>query len=82
LALVQYNECENHLNDSMFSVYLSIFLYKEIGKHLHISFDDFINRPKYEIELIIKTMNEYMEKKNKDTKNILDSIKQEIPKKE
>lgn len=44
-----------------------------------MSFDDFINRPKYEIEIMIKILNDYDDKRNKVTDNLLKNIQKEVP---
>lgn len=45
--------------------YLSIFLYKDIGKKLNISFDEYLDRPLYEIEAIHRIVDEVDKKKSK-----------------
>lgn len=66
----------NHLYDG----YLNVFLFREIGKHLNMSFDDFINRPKYEIEAILRIIDSYSKKKASTENNILNDLKNSVPK--
>lgn len=49
-------------------------MYREIGKKLNMSFDDFINRPKYEIEMMMKVISDVDAKKNKVSENMLQSL--------
>ncbi len=60
---------KNYLYDG----YLKTFIYRDVGKMLNISFDDFLNRPRYEIERILQITNEINEKKIKSTE---DSMKE------
>lgn len=74
LASVQFNEAENYLKDYIYDSYLATFLYKDLGKKLNMSFDDFINRPRYEIESILRVVNEVDIQKNKINESILQNL--------
>jgi hypothetical protein len=81
LASVQFNESENFLKDSIYEAYLSTFLYREIGKKLNISFDDFLNRPKYEIEMMVRIISEVDDKRNKINATMLENLEKAKPNK-
>lgn len=71
---MQFNEAENYLKDSLYEAYLSTFLHRDISKKLGMSFDDFINRPKYEIDSMLKLIDEIDKKKNALNENMLKSL--------
>lgn len=50
---------------------------KDLGKKLNMSFDEFINRPRYEIELILKVVDELDKKKNAINENLLNNLANE-----
>lgn len=74
LSSVRFNEAEQYLDNFLYDEYLSIFVYKEIGKKLGMSFDDFLNRPKYEINKILKIIEEVDAKKSETYSNVLNDL--------
>lgn len=64
----------------MYDGYLSTFLFKELGKKLGMSFDDFLNRPKFEIESIIRVVDETDKKKDNINKTVLKELEDSAPK--
>lgn len=56
---------------------MELYIYREINKYLGITFDDFISRPRYEIKLILKNINKFLDKKNKLTSEIMENITKE-----
>jgi len=46
----------------------------DIGKKLNISFDEFLNKPKYEIESILRVTEEVDKKKNSINENIVKDL--------
>ena len=80
LALVQYNPAENYLRDFLYDGYLTTFLMKELGKKLGMSFDDFLNRPKYEITEMLRIVDEVDKKKNKVSEQVLKDLEDAKPK--
>ena len=86
LDSVKYNVAEEFDKDFIYDGYLRLFLYRELGKKLNISFDDFINRPRYEINRILRIVDEIDKKKmnasekiikeleSKDVKNMKDDL--------
>ena len=61
---------KNYLYDG----YLSTFIYREIGKKLNISFDEFLARPRYEIESIIRIVEDIDRKKMRANENALTEL--------
>jgi hypothetical protein len=45
-----------------------------------MSFDDFLNHPRYQIESMIKVINNFDSKKEEITKNVLKNIDSSVPK--
>ena len=52
LASVTFHEAERYMHNYLYEKYLSSFMYRNIGAKLNISFDDYIDRPRYDIETI------------------------------
>lgn len=53
---------------------------KELGKKLGMSFDDFLNRPKYEITEMLRIVDEVDKKKNKVSEQVLKVLEDAKPK--
>ena len=53
---------------------------KELGKKLGMSFDDFLNRPKYEITEMLRIVDEVDKKKNKVSEQVLKELEDTKPK--
>ena len=77
---MQYNPAENYLRDFLYDGYLTTFLMKELGKKLGMSFDDFLNRPKYEITEMLRIVDEVDKKKNKVSEQVLKDLEDAKPK--
>lgn len=67
LSGVLFNEAENYIKDGLYEAYMRTYLYKDIGKKLGISFDEFISRPRHQIESIVRVIDEFSKTKEKDT---------------
>lgn len=80
MALVQFNHAENYLKDYLWDGYLSTFIMKELGKKLGMSFDDFLNRPKFEIVEILRVVDEVDKKKNQVNAQVLKELENAKPK--
>lgn len=61
---------KNYLYDG----YLKTFIYRDVGKTLNISFDEFLNRPRYEIERMLQITNDINEKKLKSTEESMKEL--------
>ena len=53
---------------------------KELWKKLGMSFDDFLNRPKYEITEMLRIVDEVDKKKNKVSEQVLKDLEDAKPK--
>lgn len=53
---------------------------KELGKKLGMSFDDFLNRPKFEIVEMLRVVDEVEKKKNQVNTQILKELENAKPK--
>lgn len=80
MALVQFNPAENYLKDYLWDGYLSTFIMKELGKKLGMSFDDFLNRPKFEIVEMLRVVDEVDKKKNRVNEQVLKDLENAKPK--
>ena len=80
LALVQFNPAENYLKDFLWDGYLSTFIMRELGKKLGMSFDDFLNRPKFEIVEMLRVVEEVDKKKNRVNEQVLKDLENAKPK--
>lgn len=68
------------MRDFLYDGYLTTFLMKELGKKLGMSFDDFLNRPKYEITEMLRIVDEVDKKKNKVSEQVLKDLEDAKPK--
>lgn len=68
------------MRDFLYDGYLTTFLMKELGKKLGMSFDDFLNRPKYEITEMLRIVDEVDKKKNKVSEQVLKELEDTKPK--
>lgn len=80
LASVQFNDSEDYLSKTLYEGYLSTFIYRDLGKKLHMSFDDFINRPRHEIEMMIRVVEEADKKKIKINEGLVKDLEASTPK--
>ena len=76
LSSVAFYEAENYLSDYVYETYLNVYLYNEINKRLNMSFDEFLSRPKCEIEMILKVIQNF----NKKTTPIKENLIKELQK--
>lgn len=58
----------------MFEAYFETFLYKDVHKKTGMTFDEFIGRPRHEIESIVRVLDDFTNKKEKATKSIIDKL--------
>lgn len=65
LGAIRFNESENFMKEYLYDSYLMTYLHKQIGKLLNLSFDEYLNRPKYQIDAIHRTVDEYNRIKQK-----------------
>ncbi len=53
---------------------------RELGKKLGMSFDDFLNRPKFEIVEMLRVVDEVDKKKNRVNEQVLKDLENAKPK--
>lgn len=80
LASVQFNESEDYLSRTLYEGYLSTFLYRDLGKKLNMSFDDFLNRPRHEIQMMMGIIEEVDKKKLKVNESLAQDLQAQVPK--
>ena len=74
MASVSFHDCENYRQDGLHDNYLRTFLYKDVHKKLGISFDDYLSRPRSEIEAINRVIDEIDKQRNEANKKAMDDI--------
>lgn len=77
---MQFNEKENFFTDGLYEGYLSTFIYRDIGKKLNMSWDDFISRPRHEIEIMLKVIEEADKRKQRINETLMKDLEQSVPK--
>jgi hypothetical protein len=77
LASVQYNKCENYIDHYLFESYLEVFLYKGVHKYTGLNFDDFLDRPRYEIEKILHVLEGFRKKESSITDDAIGKLQKE-----
>lgn len=77
LASVQYNKCENHVDHYLYESYLEMFLYKSVYKHTGLTFDDFLDKPRYEIEKIMRVLEGFRKKESSITDDAISKLQKE-----
>lgn len=74
MSSVQFHKAEQYLNNYLYDGYLSTFIYRDLGKVLNMSFDEFISRPKYEIEKFIKIADDVQKKRMSTSDSIIKKL--------
>lgn len=74
LSGVMHHDTEKYLDGYLYDNYLSTFLYKEIYARTGLSFDDFLDKPRFEIEKIFKLVDEYNSKKSTIANNLVNDL--------
>lgn len=64
----------------LFEGRLRNYIYKDILKMTGITFDDYLARPRYEIELIDSVVEKVAKEKAKSNQQLLDNLKTEVGK--
>ena len=76
---VKFTNSKNYRKNFFFTQHLKNYLFNDVYKHTGLSFDDYLNRPRYEIEEILTTLKYVNDEKDKEKKRILDNLKNEQP---
>lgn len=74
MSSVTMHAKEVYTKDFLYESYLRTFIFRDIGNKLGISFDDYINKPRYEIESINKIVEEIDARKMRANESALDGI--------
>lgn len=69
-----YHEALEYHDNYLYTNYLLRYMRKDIGGWLKMSFDEFINRPRYEIELIEAAVDRIASEKNAAQQDELDNL--------
>lgn len=77
LSSVRFNEAEKFTDHYLFESYMELFLYKKVNKHLGLSFDEFIDRPRYEIDTMITTIDKVSKQEDSVNENLINQMKQQ-----
>lgn len=78
LSNVELHSNEDFIKNNLYEHYLNVFVALDIYTKLGISFDEFINKPKYEIEAIIKVIENLRQKEDKIRKEVNEKISNKI----
>jgi hypothetical protein len=74
LSSVQFNDCENYIRDGIYEQYLTAYIYREVYKKLGMTFEEWIDQPRYKIESQMNVLNEYDKKKQKIQEDTLETL--------
>lgn len=74
LSGVLFHDTEKYLDDHLFDQYLRTYLFKEVYQRTGLSFDNFLDKPRYEIDKIFKIIDEYNAKKNAVANNVIGDL--------
>lgn len=74
LASVLMRDNAKFLDHYLLDLYLESYMLKNVYKHTGISFDDFLNRPRYQIEKILRAMEVHQKREADTAKNVLDNL--------
>lgn len=75
LSGVKFNEPEKFMDHYLYESYLELYLYKSVRKYLGISFDDFLNRPRYEIEKMVDVLETFRQKEKEISDAAVQNLK-------
>ena len=74
LASVRFNECEKFEDHYLLETYMDLFLYKKVHKYMGITFDEFLNRPRYEMDRMIEAIDRIQAKEATVNQNVLNDL--------
>lgn len=74
LSSVAMQEAERHIGKFLYEGYLRNFLMRDLAKKLGMSFDQYLERPKYELELIDGIVAELDKKRNAVNEDLLNEL--------
>lgn len=68
------NPSEKYMDNFIYDGHLANFLYRDVGKKLNMSWDDFINRPRHEIEAIFRVMEDIDKRRESVNESLLKDL--------
>lgn len=74
LAAVKFNEGEKFNDHLLLDSYIDLFLYKKVNKYLGLTFDQFIDRPRYEIDKLVTAIERIMVSEANAQQNTLNDL--------
>lgn len=74
LTSVRFNEAEKYSDHYLYSSYLELYLYKKVNKYLGISFDEFIDRSRHEIDSMVEHIDKIMQKEESLTSSLTQQL--------
>lgn len=80
MAANMFTEKNKFLDGHLYEGRLRNFVYKDIHKLTGMSFDDYISRPRYEIELIDRVVEQIGKERSKQNQQVLDKLTTETGK--
>lgn len=81
LSSVSMHKRETYTKDFLYDNYLRTFIFRDIGRKLSISFDEYINRPRYQIEAINRIAEEIDNRKQSANSDVLEELEKNKAKK-
>lgn len=80
MAANKFTDKHKFIDGFILEGHLRNFIYKDISKMTGMSFDDYLARPRYEIELINSVVESVAKEKAKNNQQLLDGLKSEVVK--
>lgn len=78
LSSVKYNKCENYVDHFLMGAYLETYLYRGVNKYMGMSFDEFIDRPRWEMDKIVEVIERFRKKEGQAGEDALSEIKKQM----
>ena len=74
-APVQFNDSECYTKHYLYSAYLDTYLFRSINKYMRMSFDEFISRPRWEMDKIVDAVERFRAKESEAGQDALTQLK-------
>lgn len=74
LSGVLFHDSEKYLDDYLYDNYLTTYIYKQVYARTGLSFDAFLDKPRYEIEKILLIVDKYNRKRPEVASGILSDL--------
>lgn len=74
LSGVLFHDSEKYLDDYLYDNYLTAFIYKEVYSRTGLSFDEFLDKPRFEIEKILSIVDDYNRKRPEVASSVLNEL--------